>query len=109
MEANWVIFQHDNDPKHAAKSVREWLGEQAFDVLDWPAQSPDMNPIEHVWAIVKRRLNQYESPAKGMLELWERVEVEWDKIDAETCARLVGSMPSRIDAVVKAKGMWTDY
>lgn len=109
MNAEQVIFQQDNDPKHRAKSVQEWLSEQPFDVLDWPPQSPDLNPIEHLWAILKRRLNQYERPPSGMIELWERIEAEWNKIDKDDCLKLIESMPNRINAVLKSKGMWTDY
>ena len=109
LDPHQVILQHDNDPKHQAASVRTWLEDQQFDILEWPAQSPDLNPIEHLWAILKRRLNQYDRPPSGMLELWERIEVEWDKIDKDICQNLVRSMPKRIKAVIKAKGMWTSY
>lgn len=109
MDPKKVIFQHDNDPKHKAKSVTKWLRKQPFKVLDWPSQSPDLNPIEHLWALLKRRLNQYASAPKGMLELWERIETEWNKITEEDCLRLVESMPDRIKAVIKAKGHWTKY
>ena len=109
MEADRVMFQQDNDPKHRAKSVQDWLSDQAFAVLEWPPQSPDLNPIEHLWAHLKRELNRYDSPPKGMLELWERVQAEWDKIDRITCIALIDSMPRRIFAVLKAKGKWTKY
>ena len=109
LEPKKVIFQHDNDPKHTAKTVKEWLRNQEFSVMIWPAQSPDLNPIEHLWAHVKRQLNQYETPAKGMNELWERIQEVWNNIDAQTCSDLINSMPSRITAVLKAKGKWTKY
>jgi hypothetical protein len=109
MKLEIVIFQHDNDPKHTAKSVQEWICRQEFQVLLWPAQSPDMNPIEHLWAQLKRQLNTYESPPKGMLELWERVQAEWGKINAQICINLVESMPRRIEVVIKAKEKWTKY
>ena len=103
------IFQHDNDSKHTSKVVQNWLGEQEFDVLDWPPQSPDLNPIEHLWAWMKIRLNRYDTPPTGMLDLWDRVQNIWNSFGAEECERLVASMPNRIQAVIDAKGWWTDY
>ena len=104
-----VIFQHDNDPKHTAKLVKHWLSIQNFDVLIWPPQSLDINPIEHVWALVKQRLNEYLAPAKGMLELWERVQDSFNSITPMQCQRFYHSMPNRIQAVLASKGRWTNY
>ena len=109
LDMEQVIFQHDNDPKHKAKSVQKWLSEQEFKTLEWPAQSPDLNPIEHLWAEVKRRLNKYDSPPKGVIELWERVQLIWNEISPEVCQNLFNSMARRIQAVIKSKGKWTKY
>ena len=75
----------------------------------WPAQSPDLNPIEHLWTHLKKKLAEYEQPPKEILELWERAEAEWNKIDKEVCQNLIESMPRRIEAVIGAKGGYTKY
>jgi transposase len=104
-----IIFQQDNDHKHTCRLVRGWLEEQDFTTMVWPAQSPDLNPIEHLWGYLKRRLAGYEYPPNGVHELWERVQVEWEKITAEECQTLIESMPRRVQAVLRAKGGYTKY
>lgn len=104
-----LIFQQDNASIHTTKMMKQWFKQQSFGLLQWPAQSPDLNPIEHLWALVKRRLNRYESAPSGILELWDRVQEIWCSISAEDCKRLYDSMPRRIAAVLASKGRWTKY
>ena len=109
IEVNNIIFQHDNDPKHTSRRAQKWLEEHHITTLKWPAQSPDLNPIEHLWDYLKRKLAEYNEPPQGMIELWERVEAEWEKIPQDICTKLIDTMPKRIKAVIKAKGGYTKY
>ena len=61
-----VIFQQDNDPKQKAK---KWMKDNNITLLDWPAQSPDLSPIEHQWIHLKRQLDQYPTASKGVWEI----------------------------------------
>lgn len=103
------IFQQDNSRVHMANIVKRWFSEQEFTVVKWPANSPDLNIIEHVWALLKHRLNQYEVEPKDLNELWERVQYEWENLQPEFIQGLYESMPRRIKAVLRSKGGLTKY
>ncbi len=100
-------FQQDNDPKHTAKIMKEWLHNNSVTVLEWPSQSPDLNPIEHLWRDLKMAVHQ-RLPS-NLTELERICKEEWQRIPKSRCEKLVASFPKRLMAVLNQKGASTKY
>ncbi len=96
------IFQQDLAPAHSAKATSTWFKDHGIPVLNWPANSPDLNPIENLWCIVKRKM-RYARPNNAE-ELKAAIRATWALITPEQCHGLIDSMPRRIAAVIQAKG-----
>ncbi len=101
------IFQQDLAPAHTAKSTKSWLNDHGVGVLDWPANLPDLNPIDNLWGIVKRKMRNKRP--KNADELKATVKETWASIPPQQCHKLITSMPRRIEAVIKVKGAPTKY
>src|SRR4029434_4783101 len=96
------IFQQDNAKPHAAHISKAWLRKKRVRVLDWPACSPDLSPIENVWRILKCKTLQRRPRAVAHLKTC--LQEEWDKVTPETFPHLVSSVPKRLLSVVKKNG-----
>lgn len=99
-----MTLQHDNATSHAARSVRYFLQDRNVSVLPWPAKSPDLNPIEHVWDLLDQRVRARAIPPRNVQELSGSLVEEWGNISHQDLANLVQSMRRRCTAVLNAAG-----
>ena len=101
------IFQHDNDPKHMATIVANWLNGNGAERLHWLSFSPDLNPIEHLWDEVERQLKKKQP--KSQNELKESLIEVWHGIELPTLKKLVDSVGNRLNEVIRTRGYPTRY
>ncbi|GFV91215.1 putative transposase like protein [Trichonephila clavipes] len=96
-------------PCHTARSIKAFLSEQNIPLLDWPGNSPDMNPIENVWELMKREVAK-DVITNKMLLLERIIHVSNHHPQMqETVQSCIDSMPCRIEALIAAKGGSTKY
>jgi hypothetical protein len=106
-------YQHDNARPHVSNrnmrylnsKVEEW--KPKLQVLVWPSHSPDLNPLENVWSIIKAKLRDYDRRPSNLDQLWARVQRIWEQIPKELCRKLAQSMPTRVREVIQKEGWST--
>ncbi|CAH2107302.1 unnamed protein product [Euphydryas editha] len=103
------IFMDDNARAHRSGGVDAYMLEVGIRRLDWPARSPDLNPIEHVWDVLKRRVRSVQPAPQTIRELKNVFTAEWERIPQETIKDILTSMPRRMQAVISARGGHTQY
>ena len=101
------IFQQDNAKCHTAKESIKFFKQNKVKILDWPASSPDLNPIKNLWDELDWRVKS-QNP-KNLAELWQLLQEEWKKISPQKCIDLIDSMPRRMRACIANKGFCTKY
>ena len=94
-------FQQENDPKHASKVAKEFLDREVPKAIDWPSNSPDLNPMENMWSIQKRRV-QERKPSD--IDELETIHEEWQKVDIHSVNNLTGSMKTRCLMIIDSGG-----
>ena len=100
------LFQHDGAPYHKAKVITKW--EQIIDILcPWPGHSPELNPIENLWSILKRRVDKQKPTNSDKLQAL--IMQEWAAISQEVAQKLIDSMPGRIAEVLEKQGQHCKY
>jgi transposase len=112
----WRHFIQDNASIHRSRVSMAWLRTKGISVTDWPAHSPDLNPIEHCWAWMKSYLRRNWPDQSNLLrneadiaEFERRIRLAWEAIPQDVVDRLIDSMPRRLRAVKNARGWYTKY
>lgn len=103
------ILMQDNARPHTARITKEYLEEAGISVMEWPARSPDLNPIEHLWDELKRRIRGRNPAPETLLQLREAIEEEWAGIPQDVVKKLIRSMKNRMTACRRARGGNTRY
>ncbi len=91
-----MVFQQDNASCHVSKQTKKWFSKQKINVLDWPPQSPDLNPIENVWDYLDRQVRKRQDEIKNLQDLERILLEEADKISKDYIINLYKSLPRRI-------------
>ena len=102
------IFMHDNAPPHRANVTKQFLVDENVPTMDWPAVSPDMNPIENVWSHMKRQLKKRNFP-QNPDALFATLSDIWDELTEDYIQNLTQLMRRRVRALQQANGSHTKY
>ncbi|KAJ8869531.1 hypothetical protein PR048_028522 [Dryococelus australis] len=97
-EMDPCYFQDDNARCHVSRATMQWYADNNVRRLDWPAQSPDFNPIEHLWDEMDRRVRARQMRPKSIAQLMEWLQEEWGQIPVDVLQTLVESMPDRTNS-----------
>lgn len=102
------VFMQDGAPAHTAKLIKEWFEFVGVDYIkDWPGNSPDFNPIENLWGLIKRRLRGRNTST--VPQLVKEIQDIWDNLEPSMLQRLAESVPQRLESCLKRKGLPTKY
>lgn len=100
-------YQQDNASPHTAYTSQAWFHNHGIDLIDWPAWSPDLNPIENLWNDLKRRV--YSHHARTMEELEHWIGIEWQATDLKFISHICRSMPRRLQLLLDNNGHKISY
>ena len=103
------VYMDDNARPHRSRAVTAYLQSEVVTSVPWPAMSSDLNPIEHMWDMLGRRIHAREPPVQNIRQLEAALHREWQQLSQQDIRRLTGRMRRRVEAVIQARGGYIRY
>lgn len=103
------VLMQDNARPHTARVVQAYLDQEGINTMEWPARSPDLNPIEHLWDLLQRRVSGRQNPPQTVQALTVALREEWNAVNQDSIRRLIRSMPRRCRECIQSRGGHTSY
>ena len=110
------LFMQDNTSIHTANLIKDWLKDHAIEVIEWPPHSPDLNPIENLWSMLKRlvyekhpEIDRLRANDEDIYKLKCALVEAWNALSQEYLDALVELMDDRVEIVYQAHGWWSRY
>lgn len=110
------VFMQDNAPIHMAKIILDFFEDMGYEVMKWPPYSPDLNPIENLWKLLKAKIIQLAPELETFKDndqtralLIHTANIAWNSIEDTLLEKLALKMQKRVTAVIQAKGWYTKY
>jgi transposase len=103
------VYMDDNARPYRSRTVTTYIQSEAVTSVPWPAMNPDLNPIEHIWDMLGRRIQAREPPVQNIRQLEAAMHREWQQLSQQDNRRLTGGMRRRVEAVIEAHGGYTRY
>ena len=104
-----VVFQQDNCPLHTAAATKQWLATKNINCMEWPACSPDLNPMEYIWDVLSHKVYANGQQFQSKAQLIERMRFCWKNTDNQIFISMIDSMKTRCVEILKNKGNILKY
>ena len=103
------VYMDDNTRPHRSRAVTAYLQSEAVTSVPWPALSPDLNPIEHIWDMLGGRILARDPPVQSIRQLEAALHREWHQLSQQDIRSLTLGMRRRVEVVIQARGGYTRY
>jgi transposase len=107
--ATRLVYMDNNARPHRSRAVTAYLQSEAVTSVPWPSMSPDLNPIEHIWDMLGRRIQAREPPVQNIRQLEAALHREWQQLSQQDIRCLTGGMRHRVEAIIQTHGGYNWY